>query len=163
QSMVHLLLYADVLDIEGLISSPYGPGRKEDILEVIDHYEQDYPKLKSYSDKYPTPDALRAITKQGATKRAGYQGVGASTEGSEWIIKRARADDPRPIHVLVWGGIEDLAQALYDAPDILPKLRVYWIGGPNKKWSPDAYQYIADHHPELWIIEANATYRGWFV
>ena len=25
QSMVHLLLYADVLDLEGLISSPYGP------------------------------------------------------------------------------------------------------------------------------------------
>jgi hypothetical protein len=51
---------------------------------------------------------------------------------------------------------------LHDAPDILPKLRAYWIGGPNKKWSPDAYQYIADHHPKLWIIEANATYRGWF-
>jgi hypothetical protein len=33
--MVHLLLYADVLDIEGLVSSPYGPGRKEDILKVI--------------------------------------------------------------------------------------------------------------------------------
>jgi hypothetical protein len=63
---------------------------------------------------------------------------------------------------LVWGGIEDLAQALHDAPDILPKLRVYWIGGPNKKWGPNAYQYIVDHHPELWIIEANATYRGWF-
>ena len=53
--------------------------------------------------------------------------------------------------------------ALHDAPDILPQLRVYWIGGPNKKWSPDAYTYIRDHHPELWIIEANATYRGWFV
>jgi hypothetical protein len=51
---------------------------------------------------------------------------------------------------------------LHDAPDILPRLRVYWIGGPNKKWSPDAYQYIVDHHPELWIIESNATYRGWF-
>ena len=74
----------------------------------------------------------------------------------------ARYDDPRPLHVLVWGGIEDLAQALHDAPDILPKLRVYWIGGPNKKWSPDAYQYIVDHHPELWIIETNAAYRGWF-
>ena len=35
QSMVHLLLYADMLDIEGLISSPYGAGRKEHILEVI--------------------------------------------------------------------------------------------------------------------------------
>jgi hypothetical protein len=65
--------------------------------------------------------------------------------------------------VLVWGGLEDLAQALHDAPDILPKLRVYWIGGPNKKWSPDAYQYIVERHAALWMIEANATYRGWFV
>lgn len=163
QSMVHLLLYADVLDIEGLISSPYGPGRKEHILEVIDHYEEDYANLKRHSVRYPDPDALRAITKQGAVDRAGYDGFGAPTEGSEWLIGRARAEDPRPLHVLVWGGLEDLAQALHDAPDILPKLRVYWIGGPNKKWSPDAYQYIADHHPRLWMIEANATYRGWFV
>jgi hypothetical protein len=65
--------------------------------------------------------------------------------------------------VLIWGGIEDLAQALHDAPDILPKLRVYYIGGPNKKWGPHAYQYIATHHPTLWIIENNSTYRGWFV
>jgi hypothetical protein len=64
---------------------------------------------------------------------------------------------------LVWGGIEDLAQALHDAPDILPKLRVYFIGGPNKMWSVDAYNYIEENHPKLWIIEANATYRGWFV
>ncbi|MCA9261945.1 MAG: DUF1593 domain-containing protein, partial [Planctomycetales bacterium] len=64
---------------------------------------------------------------------------------------------------LVWGGLEDLAQALHDAPEILPKLRVYWIGGPNKKWSSDAFQYLVTHHPRLWIIEANATYRGWFI
>ena len=32
QSMVHLLLYADVLDIEGLVSSPWGPGRRKHIL-----------------------------------------------------------------------------------------------------------------------------------
>jgi hypothetical protein len=65
--------------------------------------------------------------------------------------------------MLVWGGIEDLAQALRDAPDILPKLRVYFIGGPNKKWSVNAYNYIEQNHPKLWMIEANATYRGWFV
>lgn len=67
QSMAHLLLYADVLDIEGLISSPFGPGTKEHILEVIEHYETDYTNLRSHSDRYPTPDALRAITKQGET------------------------------------------------------------------------------------------------
>ena len=45
QSMAHLLLYADVLDIEGLISSAFGQGRKGHILQVIDEYEKDYPNL----------------------------------------------------------------------------------------------------------------------
>ncbi len=162
QSTVHLLVYADCLDIEGLISSPYGPGRKQHILEVIDCYEKDYGNLKTYSAKYPPPGALRAITKQGETEIAPYAGVRQATEGSKWIVACARRDDPRPLYVLVWGGIEDLAQALHDAPDVLPKLRVYYIGGPNKKWGPHAYQYIVDHHPKLRIIEANSTYRGWF-
>lgn len=163
QSMVHVLLYADVLDLEGLISSPYGPGRKEHILQVIDLYERDYPNLRTHSDRYPTSGALRAITKQGETEVAPYAGVRRATEGSDWIVQCARRDDPRPLHVLVWGGIEDLAQALHDAPDILPKLRVYFIGGPNKKWSPDACHYLATHHPGLWIIESNSSYYGWFV
>ena len=163
QSLVHLLVYADAFDIEGLISSPYGPGRKEHILRVIDLYERDYARLRTHSDRYPAPDALRAMAKQGAVEGSGYAGFGAPTEGSNWIVQCARRDDPRPLWVLVWGGIEDLAQALHDAPDILPKLRVYFIGGPNKKWCVDAYQYIATYHPALWIIESNATYRGWFV
>lgn len=163
QSMVHLLLYADVFDLEGLISSPYGPGRKEHILEVIRHYERDYANLRTYSGRYPAPGALRAITRQGAVESPGPAGVGTPTEGSRWIIRCARRPDPRPLWLLVWGGIEDLAQALHDAPDILPRLRVYFIGGPNKMWSVAAYNYLEVNHPRLWIIEANATYRGWFV
>ncbi|WP_321290004.1 nucleoside hydrolase-like domain-containing protein [uncultured Sunxiuqinia sp.] len=138
QSMIHLFLYADTLDIEGLICSPLGMGGKKNILNVIDQYEKDYPNLVSYSNKYPTAGSLRSITKQGATKVADYTGVSSPMEGSEWIVRCARHDDPRPLYVLVWGGIDDVAQAQHDAPDILPKLRVYYIGGPNKKWRPDA-------------------------
>ncbi len=163
QSMVHLLVYADRFELEGLVSSPFGPGRKEHILDVLRQYERDYPNLKTYSSDYPSPDALRAISKEGALDSPGPAGIGAPTEGSQWIVTCARRRDARPLHVLVWGGIEDLAQALHDAPDILPKLRVYFIGGPNKMWSVDAYNYIEQHHPKLWLIEANATYRGWFV
>jgi hypothetical protein len=105
---------------------------------------------------------LRAVTKQGALESTGAAGFGAPTEGSDWIVRCARKPDTRPLWVLVWGGIEDLAQALHDAPDILPKLRVYFIGGPNKMWSIHAYNYIDRAHPQLWLIEANATYRGWF-
>src|SRR5262245_41039503 len=66
QSLVHLLVYADQFDIEGLVSSPYGPGRKEHILQVLDYYERDYANLNTYSNHYPTPGALRALAKQGA-------------------------------------------------------------------------------------------------
>ncbi len=162
QSMVHFLVYADMFDVEGLISSPYGPGRREHILQVIDQYAADYPNLRTYSARYPTPEELRRVTKQGAIESAGSAGVSQPTEGSQWIVRSARRDDPRPLWVLVWGGIDDLAQALHDAPDILPKLRVYFIGGPNKMWSVDAYNYLEQKHPALWMIEANATYRGWF-
>ena len=132
QSMVHFLLYADMFDVEGLISSPYGPGRRAHLLQVIDRYSTDYANLKTYSVRYPTPDALRAVTKQGAIEATGSEGVGRATEGSDWIVRQARRQDPRPLWVLVWGGIDDLAQALHDAPDILPKLRVYFIGGPEQ-------------------------------
>jgi hypothetical protein len=163
QSMVHLLLYADVLDLEGLVSSPYGPGRKAHLLEVIDEYAKDLPNLRTHSARYPDAGFLRSIARQGAVEGNGPTGFGSATEGSAWIVRCARREDPRPLWVLVWGGIEDLAQALHDAPDIEPKLRVYFIGGPNKMWSVDAYNYIEEHHPRLWIIEANSTYRGWFV
>ncbi len=162
QSMVHFLLYADAFDVEGIVSSPYGPGRREHILQVIDRYATDYPRLKQHSARYPEPDALRRVSKQGAIDGAGGSGVSRSTDGSNWIVQSARRNDARPLWILVWGGIDDLAQALHDAPDILPKLRVYFIGGPNKMWSVDAYNYIEEHHPGLWMIEANSTYRGWF-
>jgi hypothetical protein len=162
QSMAHLFVYADALDLEGLIASPYGPGRKRHLLEVIDAYEQDHANLRTHSALYPAPSHLRAITKQGAPDALGDPGFGDPTEGSEWIVRCARRADSRPLWVLVWGGIDDLAQALHDAPDILPKLRVYFIGGPNKKWSAHAYNYLERHHPALWIIEANATYSGFF-
>lgn len=163
QSLVHLLLYADVLEIEGLISSPYGPGRRQHILQVIDRYERDLPQLRTHSPAYPEPAALRALTFQGATDDPGPTGTGSPTEGSRRIVEQARRADPRPLYVLVWGGLEDVAQALHDAPDILPRLRVYFIGGPNKMWSVNAYDYIHTRHRELWMIEANTTYRGWFV
>lgn len=163
QSMIHLLMYADLFEIEGLVSSPYGPGRKSDYLKMIDLYEQDLPLLKKHSLNFPSPTHLKNVCKQGAIGEAPYKGYDTATEGSNWIVTCAKKEVDKPLWVLVWGGLEDLAQALHDAPEIKEHIRVYWIGGPNKKWSVNAYAYIAENHPDLYMIEANATYRGWFI
>ena len=163
QSMIHLLMYADLFQIEGLVSSPFGNGRKKDFLDMIDLYEKDLPELIKHAPSLPDPDSLRAVCKQGTILEAPYQGFSTATEGSDWIIKCATKQTDEPLWVLVWGGLEDVAQALHDAPKIKEKIKVDWIGGPNKKWSINAYAYIAENHPDLWMIEANATYRGWFM
>jgi PKD repeat protein len=163
QSMVHYLVYADLFDTEGLVSSPPHAGRAAHIHETLDAYARDYPALKRLSGRYPTPDALRAVTKQGATDAAPAQGWSTPTEGSRWIVQRARVGDPRPLWVLVWGSITDVAQALHDAPEITPGLRVYSIGSWNTRMDPAARDYVVKRHPGLWLIEADTTFRGMYV
>ena len=163
QSMVHLLLYSDLFDLEGLVSSPPKDGRAEDILEVIDVYEKDYPTLRTYSEGYPAPDSLRAITKQGATEPAPERGWSDSTPGSEWIIEQAHDPDPRPLYVLVWGSITDVAQAVHDDPSIKDEIRVYFIASWNRRQDPAAYRYLNEQHADLWMVYSNTTFRGWYM
>jgi len=163
QSMAHLLMYSDLIELEGLISSPsYGNGSKEEILRMIDLYEKDLPVLQKHKTGFEKPEFLRSITKQGKMGGAPFIGFTSSTEGSDWIIQTAKKKDNRPLWVLVWGGLDDLAQALHDAPEIQKNIKVYWIGGPNKKWSANSYAYIAVHFPNLYMMEVNSSYYGFF-
>jgi hypothetical protein len=129
---------------------------------MIALYEKDLPKLKKHANGFPSPDALRAICKQGRQGAAPYKGFTTATEGSDWIINCARKKSSQPLWILVWGGLDDLAQALHDAPDIRKGIKVYWIGGPNKKWSANSYAYIVKNFPDLWFIENNSSYNGFF-
>lgn len=163
QSMIHLLMYNDLLDIEGLISSPsYGDGNKQEILRTIDLYEKDLPKLLAQKKGFASPEHLRSTVKQGRHGGAPLKGYISATEGSDWIIKCAQKSSDKPLWILVWGGLDDLAQALHDEPGIQNKIKVFWIGGPNKKWSANSYAYIAENFPKLWFIESNASYYGFF-
>lgn len=163
QSMVHYLGYADLFDTEGLISSPPGAGRQQHLLEALEAYAADYSTLRTQSARFPSPDALRAITKQGALEPSPEAGHSTPTEGSRWIIERARADDPRPLWILVWGSLTDVAQALHDDPGIKRKLRVYFISSWNRRMDPAARDYVVQQHPDLWLIEADTTFRGMYV
>ena len=162
QSMVHYLVYADLLDTEGLISSPPYAGRKFNILEVIDKYETDYINLVSHSDAFPTPQSLRNVTKQGAIKASPPAGYSVATEGSNWIIQQAMISDWRPLWILVWGSITDVAQAVHDNPTIKNNIRVYSIGNWNTIKDRNARNYLYNNHSDLWWIETDTTFLGMF-
>lgn len=163
QSMVHFLVYADLFDVEGLISSPPKQGRATHIHKTVDAYERDYPNLVQWSTAYPSPGQLRAVVKQGAIDPAPEQGFSQPTEGSRWIAARAGAGDARPLYVLVWGSITDVAQAVHDDPAIKRNLRVYSIGSWNTSNDRAARDYLFREHIDLWWIESDTTFRGMYV
>jgi len=163
QSMVHYLIYADRFDTEGLISSPPHKGRAGHILEAIAAYEKDYGNLRTWSPDYPAPDALRAVVRQGAIDPQAGDVPESLSDGAAFLVERARAEDPRPLYVLVWGSITDVAQAVHAAPGIKKKIRVYAIGSWNTRMDPKAREYLFNKHPDLWFIESDTTFRGMYM
>lgn len=162
QSMIHLLLYADVLDLEGLVSSPPGRGRARDILETLDAYAADHPRLARHGN-YPEPTALRRLVRQGETEPAPAAGHRRATDGSRLILERARAEDRRPLWIIVWGSLTDVAQAVHDDPRIKARLRVHSIGSWNTRNDQAARDYLFRRHRDLWWIENDTTFRGMYI
>ncbi|MBX3179432.1 MAG: DUF1593 domain-containing protein [Candidatus Hydrogenedentes bacterium] len=163
QSMVHYLVYADRFETEGLISSPPDKGRAAHLLEAIDAYAVDYENLRTWSADYPAPDALRAVVRQGAIDPQAGETPETLSEGAALLIERARMDDPRPLYVLVWGSITDVAQAVHAAPEIKKSIRVYAIASWNTSQDRKARDYLFNHHPDLWWIESETTFRGMYM
>lgn len=160
--MVHLLMYADKLNIEGLISSPPHEGRVSHILEAIDAYETDYPLLIKQRKKFPTPDYLRSISKQGAIHTQKSINPDELSIGAQWIISRA-TESTDPLYILVWGSMTDVAQALHENPAIKKVIRVYSIGSWNTLQDSISRNYVFNNHPDLWWIENNTTFRGMYM
>lgn len=159
QSMAHFFMYNDLFATEGLVSSPfYGYGSKQNILDMVDLCEKDLSKLKIHIKELLSPNSLRTICKQRRQGAVPFKDYTTATESFDWVIKCAKKENKQPLWVLAWGRLDDLVQALHDTPDIQNKIKVYWIGGPNKKWSTNSYVYIVKKFSNLWFIEANASY-----
>ncbi len=169
QSLVHLMVMLNDVDLEGVISQhawvPYGTGATEIIESVIDAYEKVLPNLLVHDNKYPDANAIRKMVKMGQPQAAmACVGEGKDSEGSEWIIKVVDKKDTRPVWIAAWSGMNTLAQALWkvshtrspkDIDKFVSKLRVYDVLGQD-----DAGAWIAKNFPQLTYIRNKAVY-GW--
>jgi hypothetical protein len=167
QSLVRLVLYANEIDIEGLVattsihqSTRVAP---ESIQRILDAYAKVQPNLALHMPGYPAAAALKAQVRSGMPVY-GMEGVGEGKDspGSDRIIERLEADDPRPLWVAAWGGANTLAQALYrlrashhgdELQRLLGKLRVYAISDQD-----DSGAWIRQQFPELFYIVSPGGY-----
>ena len=137
ESMVRLMAYADMFEIEALITSvgwncdPYPAEWGEYLQRVIEAYRKDVPKLmrrsgqqefmpledenkQQYIGYWPSADYVKSRAVMGSI-HGGIKAIGADNDspGSELLIRLADEDDTRPIYVAAWGGANTLAQAIW--------------------------------------------------
>jgi hypothetical protein len=161
ESMCRLLLYSNVIEIEGIVATTSTWKRTsvspELIRAVIRAYGKVQGNLLKHEPGFPTATALESLVKNGLPKY-GMEGVGAGkdSEGSEWIIQTLEKNDERPLWVSVWGGVNTLAQALYtlratkpaaEVDRLVAKLRVYTISDQD-----DSGPWIRKTFPKLFYI-----------
>ena len=137
ESMVRLMAYADLFEIEALITTvgwncdPYPVEWAEYLQRAIEAYRKDVPNLMKRSAQssflsleeengsqplgyWPSADYLKSRAVMGSL-RGGIKviGEGNDSPGSELLIRLADEDDDRPIYVAAWGGANTLAQAIW--------------------------------------------------
>lgn len=174
KSMAHLFMYADEVEIVSIIPDRWEVHGIEATLTCIDAYDKDYHNTNYNYQKfnYPTPDYLRSIVQK------------SSKEAVNSIITEARNDDPRPLHILVWGNMKTIRDALFTAPDIASKIRIYTIGtnimaenldaaihsksdieyGKRPNWNGKGRNDIFNdpRFNQLWWLENDWGYNGMF-
>ena len=138
QSFVHMLTFSDRVDIEGILSGPVRTLESSNntqselrFLNIINAYDADRQKLiNNFGSGFPTAQSLRDVVKSGSRFPHPINATNseANNPAVQHIIERARCGwhngDKRPIYINSWGGSADIAQAIFNAPDIKNVIRI---------------------------------------
>ncbi|MBX2862204.1 MAG: DUF1593 domain-containing protein [Leptolyngbyaceae cyanobacterium MAG.088] len=164
QSMAHLMMYANEVDILGIWPDSLDSGL-EGTQMVLDRYEQDYntPDYKFPDLNYPPPSHLRS-----KLLTSHDQAIAA-------VKAEASVNDPRPLYMLVWGGTHRVTQSLEKLTPIeQSKIRLISIGtylrdnaladgdGQKYNWNAwgEARMDIWNRFPDLWWLEMDWSWNG---
>ncbi len=167
-SMVRFLTYSNQWDVEGLVATTSVHQKKETaawrIREIVTAYGKVRDNLLKHEKGYPSADYLLSVIKEGRPDYGMHAvGKGMDSEGSELIIKAVDRSDSRPVWVLVWGGPNCLAQALWkvkatrsesELKAFVSKLRVYAISDQD-----DSGVWIRKTFKDLFYIVSPGFHR----
>jgi hypothetical protein len=174
-TMVRFLLYACDFDVAGIVQvnskfQKKGHSDKKWIEAQLDAYEQVLPNLRKHNSDYPDARHLRSVLRVG-NENANDLYVPPpdmktkDTPGAQLIIDTLLDYDPRPVHVLSWGGANTTASALWKLKTEYPKekfdyavsrIRIYCI------WYQDGGGgWIQENFPQAYINEAYRWDNVW--
>lgn len=196
-SMIRFLLYANELQIDGLIyagsryhwrgdgrgTAFFLPEREYDrpqtswrwasgerfIDDAVDAYADVHPHLIAHDPRYPSPDALRAVVREG---NVAFEGdTSAESPGSRLIADVLTDDVPGPVYLQMWAGPSTVARALMSIEerfrgtaewervhaDVSAKAVITKFGSQDATYD----EYIAPRWPGIRVIEVATLAWGY--
>lgn len=176
QQIIHLLMYSNEFDLEGLIavtgqyfrSDPPNPVKilMPELFDfIIDGYDKVHSNLMKHATGWKTPQYLRSIIASGQTGNGMEDvGPGRSSEGSRLITDAVLKDDPRPLYIVANSGTNTLAQALFDYREnhtkeevdaFVSKIRVFDNSGQDESGA-----WICHEFPAIFYTRARVQNRS---
>lgn len=132
-SMLRMLLYANEIDLVGLVYSssqfhfagdpdrgiaPHRWPQPDSVFHIdmaVDAYEQAYPNLRVHDPRYPTAGHLRSLIAWGNVDSMGS--MSQPTPGSDLVRDVLLDDLPGKVFLQTWGGHNTIARALKSIQD----------------------------------------------
>jgi hypothetical protein len=168
-SLTRFLLYSNEFEVEGLVAVTSTWQREKVSPEIVQKVLSNYGKIRSnllkHADGFPAIEDLSQVVKTGQPVYGmAAVGKGPLSPGAQLLIEAADRKDPRPLSILIWGGANTLAEALWEVREkrspeevmaFVAPLRVYSISDQD-----DAGPWIRSEFHDLFYIVSPSTQDG---
>ncbi len=128
-ALVYALLSPDRLDVEAIYAAPFhnerSSGPEDGMNRSYDEILRVLQRLGRSGDGW---------VYRGSTSWLPASGEPVHSPAADDLIARAMADPARPLYVVAIGAITNVASAILQAPEIVERIVVVWLGGHPTYW-----------------------------
>ncbi|MGL4631337.1 MAG: nucleoside hydrolase-like domain-containing protein [Leadbetterella sp.] len=172
QSLIHLLWYADELNIKGIVPDRWNAKGYEACQLVLDEYKKDFAKYGWGKKKFSKPKSIEKI-------------IAKDKSMAEVLLVEAAKSTKTELYVLVWGNMKVFSEILLKHPTLSSKIKLITIGTglmleqhrPNipkdwpkykpceqPNWNGEGRNeiYKDARFDTMWWLEINWAYMGMF-
>lgn len=129
-ALVQAMLSPERIDLQAIYAAPFFNSRSSGPAEGM---ELSYGEILALLDRLGVPS--EGLVHRGVTDYVGPAKQALPAAAVDDLIARARAGSPDdPLYVIAIGAISNVASALLQAPDIIDRAVVVWLGGHALEW-----------------------------
>jgi hypothetical protein len=129
-ALVQVLLSPDRLNLEAIYATPFHNARSDSPGHGM---ELSYHEILRVLARMGVSDT--GLVHRGVTEFVGFAKEARKSEAVDDLISRARTGESnQPLYVLAIGALSNVASAILQAPDIIDRIIIVWMGGNGPDW-----------------------------